>query len=1419
MARILAISTVILVQIATTAQGADAPKVWAVLVGIDDHDDARIPANRGASADARALRRWLVETAAWDGRQILVMDGSSRPKHEAAANDIGDLRPTRENLDWALKEWLPFRARPGDVVLVYFAGQAIGGNVADVASRDKLIPIDADAAKLDETGWSLADALDRLAARGENPILAWLDTSLAGRGKPVAKLDGRRVASSRLLGELTRWPGTAAWIAADGKMSSEPAKNGKRGAFLNSALSAMGTPEQPINLLGGLFEASRDPRLSGQGFRAAGALGPNLSLWPKMLADAVPPHSELMLQRGHADRVLGLAFSADGGTMVSAGADSTIKVWRTSDRMLLRTLPAHTIGVTALALSPDGSALVSGDGAGQVILWSLDDFRPRRFLGPPPHKRGITKAEFVGADSAFATIDLGGKVVWWKPNGRSLATKTLVERATAMTAGSGRIAAALGTGGAGSEPLVRIFAAGGDPKLDVKGHRSRILPEALAIRGDRVAGGDSMGDVRVWKLSDGAILQRFNAGAAVEAVAFADSTPLVAAGGDAFCLWADDSLARVRIPLGGPCEMLTASADGRSAAALTTGGRIVAWTIVEPGKIVSVEVEAKAGGPRGTSIRFQPQGQSLVAGDQDGGIRSWDWPSGKLASRIKPQRGTIKALAVSRDGRTLAQIDFDRGARLWNVADGHGLKTIPGQWIDAAFAPDGASLALTEKMGGLVLVDPATTARKPATFLRPRNADGQIIASAFGPVAISPDGKTIAVGTREGSIACLWPIGGGESIRTVRDHEQPVSAVDFSSDSVLWVTGSLDGTAKVRRVDVVDPLWTLRAVPLDEDEADPAVTAAKFAPCPRYHRVVTGHRDGRVISWDMSAKDGWKPTVLGRLDGPVASIAVSPDGTRLVVGGWDKTARLWTFEKQVLPVAPPVRLIPQHNERVNAVVFWPDGRLIATASDDTTVRFWKPDGSSLVGTFATSAEDGTWVAYDPEGRFDSAPGGEAQVSFLQRDRVLSLDQFDADSRVYGLASLWYEGKVLDGKSPFSAKLPAGLAIDQPVIGAPGGEVELRVRLGDAAVTDLRLYQNDAPVRDAVDFLATADPAIKTVKVRLGAGENRFVAMAARPEPGSIHGRSNVVSLRGPAEGDIPVGVVHVLALGISKYEKNALRYADSDATELSDFLKKNGFSAGQKPGVMKLLPNEQVRGETVELALREIRDAARPEDTVVIFLAGHTDVRRDDRFVLLLDNFPFAPGALAEGQRGPIQAQGNVDDRKIADSILPYAAIYRMLARMNAKNRLVVIDACQAAAIFDDPAVDRIRRKVDDGAHQARTSYLLAARRGEAAGEAPVLKHGLMTYLILLGMGAPNLEPAPGGAFGNADADRDGIVTTEELRQYLDVNLPELATRVAQAVPRANPRAGNPLPAPPRDAAQARGGTATFPVARVPKGN
>jgi hypothetical protein len=134
---------------------------------------------------------------------------------------------------------------------------------------------------------------------------------------------------------------------------------------------------------------------------------------------------------------------------------------------------------------------------------------------------------------------------------------------------------------------------------------------------------------------------------------------------------------------------------------------------------------------------------------------------------------------------------------------------------------------------------------------------------------------------------------------------------------------------------------------------------------------------------------------------------------------------------------------------------------------------------------------------------------------------------------------------------------------------------------------------------------------------------------------------------------------------------------------------------------------------------------------------------------------------------------------------LPFYVLYRNLARLDALQRLVIVDACQAEAIHDDPGVRLIREVLEKDAHRTRTCYLLAARRGEPANESAVLEHGLLTYVLLRGLEAPGLDPLPIGIplleeARGADADGDRVVTTRELRAYADRMLPVLSGRLPE---------------------------------------
>jgi hypothetical protein len=304
-------------------------------------------------------------------------------------------------------------------------------------------------------------------------------------------------------------------------------------------------------------------------------------------------------------------------------------------------------------------------------------------------------------------------------------------------------------------------------------------------------------------------------------------------------------------------------------------------------------------------------------------------------------------------------------------------------------------------------------------------------------------------------------------------------------------------------------------------------------------------------------------------------------------------------------------------------------------------------------------------------------------------------------------------------------------------------------------------------------------------------------MAGRPNDVDARSKDLTLFHSGP---DNP-GRIHVVSLGIGRYLRKALSFPVDDAKEIAEFIQGHGIGSGKGLGERVVLVDEEVNSATVQRAFDRIRDKVQghPEDTVVVFVAGHTDIldgpEGQPRYSLLLSKFPFPDGDPVQvAFRGPGVASTIL--KAPAGSYLPYTTIYRNLATLDALQRLVIVDACQAEAVLDDPGVRMINqiKALDRENRQFRTNYFLASRRGEAAGEAKILNHGLLTYVMLRGMGAPNLAAPPEEVdefrrYPSADADGDGTVTTGELHLYVDRTLPPLNARLTGALrgPRTGP--------------------------------
>jgi WD40 repeat protein len=95
----------------------------------------------------------------------------------------------------------------------------------------------------------------------------------------------------------------------------------------------------------------------------------------------------------------------------------------------------------------------------------------------------------------------------------------------------------------------------------------------------------------------------------------------------------------------------------------------------------------------------------------------------------------------------------------------------------------------------------------------------------------------------------------------------------------------------------------------------------------------------------------------------VYSVAFSPDGRLLASGSDDKTIKLWDVAS-----GREVRTLSGHTSWVNSVAFSPDGRLLASGSSDQTIKLWDVASGREVRTLTGHISPVESVAFSPDGR-------------------------------------------------------------------------------------------------------------------------------------------------------------------------------------------------------------------------------------------------------------------------------------------------------------------------------------------------------------------------------------------------------------------------------------------------------------------
>jgi WD40 repeat protein len=345
-----------------------------------------------------------------------------------------------------------------------------------------------------------------------------------------------------------------------------------------------------------------------------------------------------------------------------------------------------------------------------------------------------------------------------------------------------------------------------------------------------------------------------------------------------------------------------------------------------------------------TAVAWSPDGRRLATASDDHTAKVWDAETGRELVVLRGQTN-INCVAWSPDGKRLATAGFDNTARLWEAASGELLLTLPGHKANirsVVWSPDGTELATGSE-------DHTARVWDAATGVRLITLHGQ--EDSFTTVVWSPDGHKLATASHENA-AKVWDARTGKELFTLRGHEGTVMTIAWSPDGKKLATGALDGITMLWDAFTGDNLLSLINQGCSVSTVSWSLDGSRLA---------SGCSDGIAKVWDVGDIEPESST---------KTPAVSPEPDTLSQEHVDGSGMPVGFSQSV-PFASnagkELLVLRGHTASINSVAWSPDGKRLATGSEDHTARVWETGSSrelltlSGLGTIfaVTVSPDGT----------------------------------------------------------------------------------------------------------------------------------------------------------------------------------------------------------------------------------------------------------------------------------------------------------------------------------------------------------------------------------------------------------------------------------------------------------------------------
>ena len=540
--------------------------------------------------------------------------------------------------------------------------------------------------------------------------------------------------------------------------------------------------------------------------------------------------------RGHRSCVNQVAYSPDGKTLASASCDHTLRFWDARSHELVANCEAHPDEVRCLAFSPDGSRLVTGGKASPILLWDVATRQLIRTRNTPEENIDTLawRDDHTVLVPTHSDADGRSKLELWNVD--------TDERQEIPIANADNNVRSIVVRPDGHDPVVGLrdgtlqTVAGLTPNVSMQHNRwssTAYTVDYLASRQWLAAGFDD-GAIRVYSWPEPGFKQVIAAhDVRVQALAFSPRGDLLASASwdGTVKLWSLDFERLPKLELTflndrkvHSADMLALSPDAKYTACFGERQRLSVVELASGRTVAALSLPDDA-----SPVRFAPDSATLFGYSRSAhSLWAWNWSAELDPKNVPLPEGAEGATILPLDGRCYLSISADeRKIRLFAAGE-----TEPWWECDnrprpfrAVLSCDLGVCAISRLIGPrgdeTPLCDLVSLQRRQATrtidkeveavdaeastvAIRRRDgrvavldaASGREIFSArceapIANVALSPDGRTLAIAETNGSVR-LWHLPTGNVITQFDVDVCPIEILRFSDDSRSLVAAAVE---------------------------------------------------------------------------------------------------------------------------------------------------------------------------------------------------------------------------------------------------------------------------------------------------------------------------------------------------------------------------------------------------------------------------------------------------------------------------------------------------------------------------------------------------------------------------------------------------------------------------------------------------